>query len=66
LDGADEVRAQMALVLARELDDPTAPRYARAKVASELRAVLAELEHVGETPQSGDLDVRRLLEEAFR
>jgi hypothetical protein len=45
LVGADEVRARMALVLAAELDDPGAPKYARSKVSSELRArLLAELE----------------------
>jgi hypothetical protein len=68
LDGADQVRATMALVLAAELDDPTAPRYSRAKIASELRAVLAELEprELAFVDDHGELDVRALLAEVLR
>lgn len=61
LDGADLVRAGLALALAREVDDPASPRYARSKISSELRALLAELE--GTPAPAGELDVKRLLGE---
>ena len=63
LSGADEVRARMALALAAELDDKASPRYTRAKVSAELRALLAELDDAA--PAAGDLDARRLLQEAW-
>jgi hypothetical protein len=59
--GADQVRAAMLLVLAGELDDPTAPRYSRAKIAGELRATLAELERFADQPVDAASEARRLL-----
>jgi hypothetical protein len=61
LTGADQVRAAALLVLARELDDPNAPRYSRAKIAGELRATLTELEHATEEPVDAAAEARRLL-----
>ena len=60
--GADVVRVELARVLARELDDPEAPRYAKPRVAAELRALLAEMG----LSQVDDADaVRRLLDEVL-
>ena len=63
LEGVDTVRAQLALRLGNELDDPDAPRYARPRVVSELRAVLAEIEGKPTTDRDG---LRRLLAEVRR
>jgi hypothetical protein len=48
LVGPDRVRAELALALAAEIDDPDAPRYARPRCAAELRLVLAELDGTAE------------------
>lgn len=66
LSGAELIRAQIMLALARELDDPAAPRYARPRVAAELRALLVELEADVDARPSRELDVRQLLQDAFR
>jgi hypothetical protein len=62
LTPADAVRAATALVVARELDDPKAPRSVRPRVAGELRALLGE---IGGTADklggNGAVDVRGLL-----
>src|SRR5262245_9182825 len=61
LTGSDQSRAAALLVLARELDDPNAPRYSRAKIATELRATLAELERGVEVPVDASAEANRLL-----
>lgn len=43
LDGLDSVRAALAIELAVRLDDPAAPHYVLARLAAELRAVVAEI-----------------------
>jgi hypothetical protein len=62
LEGADRVRARMAMRLALELDSDEAPAYARPRLAAELRAVVNEL-----APPATEFDgvehVRRLLRE---
>jgi hypothetical protein len=65
LAGLDLVRAQLALALAAEVDDPEAPRYARPRAAAELRALLAELEPPAAAPDEREL-ARRLLEDVLR
>src|SRR5262249_2938591 len=61
LTGADQVRAAALLGLARELDDPNAPRYSRAKVRGELRATPTQLGRATEEPVEAEAEARRLL-----
>ncbi len=63
--GVDVVRAELALLLARDLDDPKGPPYTRARTVAELRAVLDGLEHL-DVPAAVSLDVDALLREATR
>ena len=60
LTGVDVVRAELALSLAAELDDPDAPHYAKARLSSELRTLIAEIEGIVQV-DSYRTDVRRLL-----
>jgi hypothetical protein len=59
--GAEGVRVAIARRLASQLDEPM-PGYALARVASELRAMLDELEP-GERSEGGSEQARRILGE---
>lgn len=63
--GVDVVRAELALSLAAELDDPDAPHYAKARLSSELRTVIAEIEGTAQVDGYRN-DVRRLLQDVMR
>src|SRR5262245_56716512 len=64
LSGADRVRARVALKLAAKLDAEEIPAYALAKVSTELRHVMAELE--GAAPNAaGAPEVRAMLREVL-
>ena len=65
LMGVDVVRAELALSLAAELDDPDAPHYAKARLSSELRTVIAEIEGTAQVDGYRN-DVRRLLQDVMR
>ena len=66
LDGADGVRREVALRLAAELDTGSTPAHAVPRLANALGTLLAAIEADVESPPTGELDVRRLLEEVLR